>query len=118
MVVSTDPIDHVPRPWYMRNVQDGYAVLIVGDSMSPAFEPGDIAVVNPRLPPMRGKDMVFVSGERTGEFTATVKRLLRWTDKDWYVCQFNPQKGQKHEYKLSRAQWPKALRIVGKQYGG
>ena len=54
MVVSTDPIELVPRPWYMREVRDGYAVLVVGESMVPAFKPGDMAIVNPRLPPLRG----------------------------------------------------------------
>lgn len=118
MVISTDPIDTVPRPWYVKNIRDAYAVLVVGDSMHPVLEAGDLAIVNPRLPPMRQKDMVFVSGEKLGEFTATIKRLIRWTDREWIVCQFNPPPGQKHEFVLSRAQWPKALRVVGKYYGG
>jgi transcriptional regulator with XRE-family HTH domain len=118
MVVSTDPIERVARPWYMRNVRDGYAVLVVGESMMPAFEPGDVAVVNSRLPPMRNKDMIFVANERAGEFTASIKRLISWTDKEWRVRQFNPPKGKKHEFTLSRKDWPKALRVVGKYYGG
>jgi phage repressor protein C with HTH and peptisase S24 domain len=118
MVVSTDPIEMVPRPWYLKDVRDGYAVLIVGDSMAPAFEPGDIAVVNPRLPPMRGKDMIFISDQTAGEFTATIKRLIRWTERDWHVRQFNPPSGQKAEFTLSRKTWPRALRVVGKYYGG
>lgn len=118
MVVSTDPIEMVPRPWYLKDVKDGYAVLIVGDSMAPAFEPGDIAVVNPRLPPMRGKDMIFISDQTAGEFTATIKRLIRWTERDWHVRQFNPPSGQKAEFTLSRKTWPRALRVVGKYYGG
>lgn len=118
VVVSTDPIEYVPRPWYVRNVRDAYAVMVVGDSMVPAFEPGDLAIINPRLPPMRNKDTIFVSGERVGEFTATIKRLQRWTDKDWIVCQFNPPRGGKAEFTLPRQQWTKALRVVGKHYGG
>lgn len=118
MVISTEPIELVPRPWYLKDVKDGYAVLIVGDSMVPVFEPGDIAVVNPRLAPMRGKDTIFVTGESRGEFTATIKRLLRWNDRDWAVRQFNPPSGQKAEFALPRKAWPKALRVVGKYYGG
>lgn len=118
MVVQTDPIEIVQRPWYLKDVRDGYAVLIVGESMVPAFEPGDIAVINPRLPPMRDKDMIFVSDTRPGEFTATVKRLIRWTTRDWQVRQFNPPTGQKAEFALPRQTWAKALRIVGKYYGG
>lgn len=118
MVISTEPLYSVPRPWYVGSVRDAYAVLVVGDSMHPVLEAGDLAVVNPRLPPMRGKDMVFVSGERLGEFTAIIKRLVRWTDREWTVCQFNPPPGQKREFTLRRDQWPKALRVVGKYYGG
>lgn len=113
MAVSTDPIELVPRPWYMREVRDGYAVLVVGESMSPAFEPGQMAIVNPRLPPMRGTDVILVSGEDDGEFTASIKRLVSWTAAEWKVQQFNP----KREFAMSRKEWPKALRVVGKYYG-
>lgn len=118
MVVSTDPIELVARPWYMREVRDGYAVLVVGESMIPAFEPGDIAVVNPRLPPMRGKDVVLIGGEQQGEFRASIKRLESWDAKQWHLRQFNPPRGQKPELTWLRRDWPKALRVVGKYYGG
>jgi transcriptional regulator with XRE-family HTH domain len=114
MVVSTDAIEKVQRPWFMRDVRDGYAVLIVGESMEPAFAPGDIAIVNPRLPPMRHRDSIFISREGHGEFTATIKRLERWTQTDWHVRQFNPPSDQKADFKLARSEWPKALRVVGK----
>lgn len=113
MVVSTDPIEFIPRPWYLRQVREGYAVLVVGESMIPAFEPGDMAIVNPRLPPIRGKDMIFISNEGAGEFTASIKRLLSWNDKEWRVQQFNKPK----QFALPKLKWPKALRVVGKHYG-
>lgn len=118
MVVSTDPIELVPRPWYMREVRDGYAVLVVGDSMFPTFEPGDMAIVNPRLPPMRGKDVILIGGEQEGEFRASIKRLEGWTSSQWHLRQFNPPRGQKHEFSWLKRDWPKALRVVGKYYGG
>ena len=117
MVVSTDPIEFVPRPWYLGSVSSGYAVLVTGDSMAPVFEPGDIAIVNPRLPPVRGKDVILVAEETNGEFRASIKRLVRWTDKEWHLRQFNPPPGQRAEFTLSRKQWPRALRVVGKYYG-
>ena len=118
MVVSTEPIDLVPRPWYMREVRDGFAVLVVGELMIPAFEPGDIAVVNPRLPPIRGKDVILVGDERHGEFRASIKRLERSDAKYWHLRQFNPPRGQKAELSWLKRDWPKALRVVGKYYGG
>lgn len=119
MVVSTEPIDLVPRPWFMREVRDGYAVLVVGESMVPVYDPGDMVIINPRLPPMRGKDVILVANdEQRGEFRASLKRLLSWTATEWHLCQFNPPHGQKKEFTLSRKDWPKALRVVGKYSGG
>lgn len=114
MVVSTEPIDLVPRPWYLRNVKDGFAVLVVGDSMEPAFEAGDLVIVNPRLPPMRNKNVILIARESEGEFVATIKRLIGWTDKEWRLRQHNPRR----DFTLSRKEWPKALRVVGKYDGG
>jgi transcriptional regulator with XRE-family HTH domain len=118
MVVSTDPIELVPRPWYMREVRDGYAVLVVGESMVPAFKPGDMAIVNPRLPPLRGQDVILVGGEQTGEFRASIKHLEGWDARAWKLRQYNPPRGERAELTWSRKDWPKALRVVGKYYGG
>ena len=117
LVVSTDPIDWVPRPWYLGEVRDGYAVVVTGESMVPVYEPGDIVIINPRLPAIRGKNAIFVSGEERGEFKATVKRLEKSTERDWHVRQFNPPEGRPEHFSLLKAVWPKALRIVGKFEG-
>jgi transcriptional regulator with XRE-family HTH domain len=118
MVVSTDPIELVQRPWYLKDVRDGFAVLIVGESMVPVFEPGDLAVINPRLPPMRNKDTIFIADEVGDQFTATIKRLINWNEREWHVRQFNAPHGQKAELVLPRKTWRRALRVVGKFYGG
>lgn len=113
MVISTDPIEIVPRPWYLRNVKEGYGVIVIGESMSPKFEPGDIVIVNPRLPALRSKPAIFVAGEDTGSFTATVKMLVRETAGEWRVRQYNPAQ----EFNLAKKTWRKALRIVGTYEG-
>lgn len=118
MVVSTDPIERVSRPWYLKNVKDGYAVLVTGESMVPVYEPGDLVIVNPRLQAIKGKNAIFVADESDGGFTATVKRLERSTSSDWHVRQWNPPEGMSAEFTLSKKRWPKALRIVGKYEGG
>lgn len=114
LIVSTRPIDIVVRPWYLEHVEDGFAVLVTGDSMVPSFRPGDYAIVNPRLPPMRHEDMIFIAAESEGEFRATIKHLVRWTDREWFVEQHNPGEGQPSEFTLSRDLWRKALRVVGR----
>ena len=114
MVVDVDPIEVVPRPWFVKNVRDAYAVLIIGESMAPAYEPGQMAIVNPRLPPIRGEDAIFIRSEHDGDFTATIKRLVRVTAGAWVVQQFNPPPGQTSEFELPKDMWPKAYRVVGR----
>ncbi len=117
MVVSTDPIEFVPRPWFLKSIKEGYAVIVTGESMVPVYEPGDMVIVNPRLPAIKGRNAIFVGGEEHGEFKATVKRLERSTPSEWHVRQWNPPEGAKPEFTLSKKQWPRALRIVGKYEG-
>lgn len=117
LVINTDPIDRVPRPWYMGQVRDGYAVVVVGESMVPAFEPGDMAIVNPRLAPMRNKHHIIVQESENGEFRATIKRILGWTSSDWQLEQYNPPPGRERRFSLPRDIWNRALRVVGKWEG-
>ena len=116
MVVTNDVIEMVQRPWYMRDVP-GYGVLVVGESMDPAFRPGDIAIVNPKLPPIRGKNAIFVAGEDVGEFRASIKEYQRQTSSSWFVRQHNPPEGQEKDLELPKREWSKALRVVGKYEG-
>lgn len=113
MVVNSDPIDYVVRPWFLRNIKEGYAVIVSGESMVPLFEPGDMVLVNPRLPVVPGKAAIFVEGEERGEFNATVKRFVKSEPDIWRARQFNPEK----ELALPKSRWRKALRIVGKYDG-
>ena len=113
LVVSTEPIEFVTRPWFLGEVRDGYAVVITGESMMPAYNPGDMAIVNPRLPPMRGKNHIIVDDGNDGDFRATIKKVTTWDANSWHVEQYNPQK----KFKLERTIWSKALRVVGKYEG-
>lgn len=46
MVIESAPIDYAPRPEPLKSAADGYLVYVVGDSMAPAFRPGERAIVN------------------------------------------------------------------------
>lgn len=113
MIVSSDPVDWVLRPDPLSNVKDAYGIIIVGESMLPEFRPGDIALVNPHLPPMREETYIFYA-EENGEIRATIKHLIKWTDANWHVRQWNAPKGQKPDITLSRREWGKLHRVVGK----
>jgi phage repressor protein C with HTH and peptisase S24 domain len=109
LVLSSEPVDYVRRPEPLQNVRSGYGILIAGESMVPAFKPGDTALVHPHLPLVAGCDVVLYS-EADGEVRATIKELRRYNDTTWYLTQHNPQK----DFTLSRRDWQKCHRIVGK----
>lgn len=118
LVISTEPIDFVPRPWYLKQVRDGYAVIVNGTSMEPVYEPGDMAVVNPRAALVKGKDVILVGGEDNGEFRASIKRYMGQNNAEWLLRQFNPPEGEGHDIRRFKHEWPRALRVVGKYDGG
>jgi phage repressor protein C with HTH and peptisase S24 domain len=110
MVVSSDPIQFLGRPDPLQTVRAGYGVYIVGESMIPAYEQGDVALVHPSLPPRRGSDVILTRQDPDGARHALVKRLIGWTDADWRVRQYNPPR----DFDLPRATWTEIQTIVGK----
>lgn len=106
-------IEILPRPWYVKNVKDAYAVRVAGESMIDKFEPGDVVIVNPRAPHIRGKAVILVQGEERGEFIASLKILVSWTATHWRLKQLNPAK----EFTWTKRDWPRALPVVGSYYG-
>lgn len=115
IIRSTDPVDWHPRPAQVAHVKNAYGLFVVGESMAPEFDPGDIALVNPILPAIAGKPCIFYS-EKDGEARATIKRYQRATADKWHVFQHNPPRGGTHEFTLSRKEWSICHRVLGKYY--
>lgn len=111
IVLTPDPIDYIHRSDRMRGVKNPFAFYVVGSSMSPVIEHGIQVVINPSLPPMPGRDHVFIQDLLDGTMKAMVKRLLRSTEKAWRVRQYNELK----DFDLSRSVWTKAYRISEKR---
>jgi phage repressor protein C with HTH and peptisase S24 domain len=55
---SEDPVGYTPRPSNLEGIKGAYAIYMVGDSMSPRYEPGWILHVNPFKPPKPGRGVV------------------------------------------------------------
>ncbi len=110
MVVSSDPIQFLGRPDPLQTVRAGYGVYIVGESMMPAYEQGDVALVHPSLPPRRNADVILIRQDPDGVRHVLVKRLIGWTDENWRVRQYNPAR----DFDLPRAEWSEIQTIVGK----
>jgi phage repressor protein C with HTH and peptisase S24 domain len=110
MLVSSDPIQWLGRPDPLQTVRSGYGVYVVGESMIPAYEQGDIALVHPSLPPRRNSDVILTRHDPDGSLHVLVKRLIGWTEDAWRVRQYNPER----EFDLPRALWREVQTIVGK----
>jgi phage repressor protein C with HTH and peptisase S24 domain len=113
LILTYDPIDYVARPEPLANVRDGYAMYIVGDSMVPAFRQGELALIHPHMP-FRPGDDVLVFRELEHEVAAMVKTLVKASEDTWTLEQFNPPK----KFTLSRKEWPRCHRIIGKYSRG
>ena len=112
MAMSSDPIQHIARPDPLMTVKagSGYGIYVVGESMSPAYEQGDIALVRRGLPPRRQSDVILIKREPDGTPHALIKHLVGWTEDSWRVRQYNPPA----EYELPRAEWAEVETIVGR----
>jgi transcriptional regulator with XRE-family HTH domain len=113
IIVSSDAVEYRSRPEPLFNVSKSYGIIVTGESMQPEFEPGDVALVHPHQPPERGKTHIFYA-EKHGETRATIKRLIRWTETNWIVEQWNPAHGHKREFTLPRREWTIVHRVIGK----
>ena len=116
MIVTFDLVDSVKRPWNLEGARNAYALLISGDSMKPAFNHGDMALVHPGLQPARDKVHIFYDHPpfgASGEVEAIIKNLNGWTDKIWQLEQYNPAK----QFSVDRVDWPTAHRVVGRYDG-
>ncbi|MBS7696249.1 MULTISPECIES: LexA family transcriptional regulator [unclassified Chelatococcus] len=109
ILIANDPIDFMKRPEPLEGIEGGYAIYVVGDSMAPEYEPGDLAIVHPRLPPVSGTTCIFYASD-LGEGRAMMKRLVRPRQSKWQVKQWSPAK----ELDLDRAEWPVCHRVVAR----
>jgi phage repressor protein C with HTH and peptisase S24 domain len=92
-------------------VRDAYGILIVGESMVPAYRPGDVAWVNPHKPLERDTDVVLYHVPPNEEAEAIIKTLIGFSQREWKLRQYHPAR----DFTESRADWAVCHRIVGKR---
>lgn len=108
-------VDMIEAPAVIGDVQDAYAVYVVGESMEPRYEPGEIVFVHPRLPVRRG-DYVLVQvaqDENDGLIEGFIKKFESISDATLVVSQFNPKK----EIRFARNRVRAVHKIVSSSIG-
>lgn len=87
-------VDHIRRPVSLRNKRNIYALSVVGASMSPRFDPGDPAYIDPTATPRIGDDVVVylrrLEDDAERVFSVLIKRLVKRTAAFVQLEQFNP----------------------------
>lgn len=110
LVLSSEPVSWLPRDPRLEGVADAYGCFVSGESMEPAYERGNIVLVNPSAQPESGDDVVFMREGKDGQRYVLIKRLVKVNAQSWTVKQYNPAK----TFTLSRKEWPKAHVVIGK----
>jgi phage repressor protein C with HTH and peptisase S24 domain len=113
-VLSGDAIAWIHRDQRLQGVRDAFACYVVGESMFPAYEQGNLLLVNPAVPPNAGDDCLLIQEAADGARYALIKRLVRFNSTSWTVKQWNPDK----TFTLPRKQWQRALLVIGKYNRG
>jgi len=88
-VLSSDPVDHIPRTFPVHMAVGAYGVIVPDAEMVPVFRPGDIVIVNPNLPPMEGSDVLLI-GSAGDVREAMVRSLESIGRKGWLATSWNP----------------------------
>jgi transcriptional regulator with XRE-family HTH domain len=113
-VLSGDAIAWIHRDQRLVGVRDAFACYVVGESMFPAYEHGNLLLVNPAVPPNAGDDCLLIQEASDGSRYALIKRLVRFNSMSWTVKQWNPDK----TFSLPRKEWQRALLVIGKYNRG
>jgi phage repressor protein C with HTH and peptisase S24 domain len=101
LVMDSSPIQYIARPDPLLTVMSAFGVYVVGESMHPAYDQGDIALVHPGLPPLRGTDVILARSDAHGTPDVLIKHLVGWSDEAWQVRQYNPP----CDFTLPRKEW-------------
>jgi transcriptional regulator with XRE-family HTH domain len=113
IILSTDPIEVIPRPSVVANIREAYGLIITGTSMWPEYRHGETAIVNPLLPFQPNEVHIFYA-EREGAARASIKELRRATPDNWLVSQHNPPEGKSKDFSMPRREWRWVHRVLGK----
>lgn len=110
LIVTFDPVDYKSAPEEVMRAKDAHGILVVGDSMVPAYWPGDIVWVTPYKPLQRDKDYVLYHGKPAGEAECMIKRLVGFSDRELKLRQWNPLK----DFTEAGRDWPVRHQIHSK----
>lgn len=92
-VLNGNHLDDIFAPPSLSGIGGAYAVQINGESMWPRYEDGETAFVHPKRRPVKGDYVIAeIHVDEHNPPLAYVKRLVKRTDQELILEQFNPPK--------------------------
>ncbi|MBX3546877.1 MAG: helix-turn-helix transcriptional regulator [Chelatococcus sp.] len=116
---ASSAIEFIPTPHILSSSPEAYGLMVVRDEMSPAFEEGDVVLVNPRLPILRATDVVlYVKSNGQQWHYPAIARFEKGDLDSYHFLNWNPEGHSRpsdgFRYHLPRAHVAAMHRIVGK----
>lgn len=87
-----------------------YGIYVVGSSMEPKFDSGDLVYVDATIPPRKMDYVIAQLSNGGGEIEAYIKRYIGEDETDYILQQFNPKK----ELRLPKAK-TKLHKVISNQ---
>lgn len=112
LIVSSDPVAYEIRPHTLHGIKEAYAIVVRGESMVPAYRPGDQAWANPRMPwqEVEADVILYAVDDGMGEARAMIKEVVKWDATTITLRQYNPPK----VFQVQRSEWNRIHRVTGK----
>lgn len=85
-------VDYVLRPPGIARARNVFAIYVVGSSMAPRYEEGDLVFVHPDRPPLNGCDVLVELHDEAEPGTCLIKRLVGRTPSKLLLEQYNPRR--------------------------
>jgi SOS-response transcriptional repressor LexA len=91
--MNGEVIDRVRRPPGLAAARNAFALYVVGTSMSPRYDEGDLIFIHPGKPPVPGCDVVveLQAVDEFGRHKALLKTYRGKTPTRLLLSQFNPE---------------------------
>ena len=101
-IATGEIVEHRPKPQRWASVKGLYGFYVVGDSMAPRINAGEMVWVHPHRKPAPGQEAVFIKKtDNGGDTLVMVKVFQAQTAGKWIIRQHNPKK----EFELKKTEW-------------
>lgn len=110
-----DAIDWLPRPLGLS--EQGFALIVRGESMLPEFRPDDYIYVEPNISviSLKNGDLVVVQKADGSQAEATFKQLIIGeTSDDMYLKPLNPNWHEQKMLPMTQDEWQLVGKVIGK----